>query len=90
MTDWIFEQMWEIEGGIAYAASSCPEDEGFWTTRDGRRLRICDMTDAHLRNTLRMLYRNGVCRPDMEDEYLSREHLEDWWDGDLEDEALGL
>lgn len=28
-----------------------------WTTNDGRRLRICDMTDDHLLNTIRLLQR---------------------------------
>ncbi|MCC6751990.1 MAG: hypothetical protein IT371_30335 [Deltaproteobacteria bacterium] len=36
-----------------------PADGGTWTTRDGRKLAIRDMTDSHLGNTLRYLTRNG-------------------------------
>lgn len=31
-----------------------------WTTRDGRRVRISEMTDSHLVNTLRFLKRQAV------------------------------
>ena len=31
-----------------------------WTTKYGRKIRICDMTDLHLLNTIRSVVRNGV------------------------------
>jgi len=30
-----------------------------WTTKTGRKIRICDMTNIHLLNTVRMLKRNA-------------------------------
>lgn len=32
-----------------------------WKCQDGRVLKIVDMADGHLRNTIRMLRRNGYC-----------------------------
>lgn len=29
-----------------------------WTTRDGRKIAVADMSEEHVRNTLRMLLRN--------------------------------
>lgn len=31
-----------------------------WTTKDGQRIRICDMTDEHLLNAIRFFRRKGA------------------------------
>lgn len=33
--------------------------EGIWITEDGKRIRITDMTDKHIENTIAMLERMG-------------------------------
>jgi hypothetical protein len=32
-------------------------DDEYWTTRDGRRIAVGEMTEEHVRNTLRMILR---------------------------------
>jgi hypothetical protein len=42
-----------------YLPDEYPEDrDEIWTTRDGRRVLVMDMSDEHLMNTIRMLERN--------------------------------
>ena len=33
-----------------------------WTTKDGRKVRICDMTDDHLINSIKLLRRHGEAK----------------------------
>jgi len=35
--------------------SECQE---IWTTREGKEIKVCDMSEAHVRNTLNMILRN--------------------------------
>jgi hypothetical protein len=43
-------------------------DRGHWTTRDGQRLRIRDMTDSHLGNTIRFMHRKIAAGERVSDE----------------------
>lgn len=38
-------------------------DEGFWVTREGKRIRILKMTDEHIRNVLAWAKREGKSSP---------------------------
>ena len=40
----------------------------FWTTENHQKIRICDLTDVHLLNVLKMLKRNAIQRQEDESE----------------------
>lgn len=52
-----------------------------WTTRDGRKVRVCDMDDVHLENTIRMLNRVANFRKD--DTILSAMAVESTLQGEM-------
>lgn len=39
-----------------------------WTTKDKRKIRVCDMTDSHLLNTIKWIYRK--CEKELEEAQL--------------------
>ena len=47
------QEMWRAK--ISQEAES-----GIWTTKNGTRIKVSDMTDSHLVNTYRILKRNNV------------------------------
>jgi hypothetical protein len=52
--------------------------EQYWTTKDGRKIAVGDMTLEHLRNVLRMLIREDRITFDLDDKY---DYLSagEWW-----------
>lgn len=44
------DMMWDL--------SEPDYDEGYWTTKDGKRLSIREMETSHIKNTINMLKRN--------------------------------
>jgi hypothetical protein len=55
-----------------------------WRTRDGRVVRVCDMTEDHVRATLNMILRNRRRRMELKRDLKA---LEAWIDESLSDEA---
>lgn len=51
----------EADFAVLEVAIETSAREGIWTTRDGRRIAVEDMTDSHIRNTIAYLDRNDVC-----------------------------
>ena len=51
------EGQYQEQQGLAGDAGN-PGDDEVWTTGNGRRIRVGDMDEQHVRNTLRMILRN--------------------------------
>lgn len=49
----------EYDANDIYMIRKAEAERGVWTTKDGQRIHIQDMTDSHIRNTLNMLIRNN-------------------------------
>lgn len=56
----IVEEM-EADFAVLEASIEMSARKGIWTTRDGQRIAVEDMTDSHIRNTIAYLERNDVC-----------------------------
>jgi len=51
----------EGEYQLRYSDPPEPERDPTWVTKDGRRIPVASMTDAHLVNAIRMMRRKGFC-----------------------------
>jgi hypothetical protein len=55
-------------------------EEQYWTTKDGRKIAVGDMTLEHLRNVLRMLIRDDRITFNLDDEYdCLPTGNDEWW-----------
>jgi hypothetical protein len=60
------DEDWDDEAGYGACMQMDNGDGSMeWTMRDGRTVLIVDMTNRHLRNTLRMLQRKGANVPEL-------------------------
>ena len=61
------DEDWDDGVGFGACMQLANDDDGEleWTMRSGHNIRIVDMTNSHLRNTLRMLQRNGSNPPQL-------------------------
>lgn len=72
---WAEDMGYDVEYGDPVEEIQLRWNEGFHTTRDGIEIRIEDMEDSHIRNTIKFF---KDCYPDidthvLEEELLSRE-----------------
>ena len=54
-------------------------NEQYWTTKDGRKIAVGNMSIDHLRNVLRMLTREDRITFDLNDRYELPIGTGEWW-----------
>ena len=72
--DWILEQDW---GDDDFDDESIVVPQGYWKTKEGKLLKITEMTDSHLNNIIKYFIRckNGVVIGEIQDEVKRRHEL---------------
>lgn len=55
-SEWIVENAWKLD--LLIDEIETKAREGIWETKDGRKMRIKDMSTRHIENTIAMLKRN--------------------------------